>query len=180
MSDNSKYLLTTERLGMRNWQDNDWQSMAAISGDPRVMQHFPSTQSEEHTRSFIERMQQQFNEKGYCYFATELLATQKVIGFIGLSYQDYEASFTPCMDIGWRLSPDVWGQGLATEGAAACLDFGHETLGVKTIHAIATSANKPSIRVMEKIGMHYCGSFQHTLLKDHPDISTCVLYTSVV
>lgn len=178
MNDNSKHLITTKRLGLRDWQDKDIAAMAAISADPKVMQFFPSTQSEEHTKKFIERMQSQFAEKGYCYFAAELLATRKVIGFIGLSYQNYEASFTPCVDIGWRLSPEVWGQGLATEGARACLSYGHEKLGLDTIHAIATAHNIPSIKVMEKIGMQYALTFDHPLLEDYPDLHSCVLYSS--
>ncbi len=50
-------------------------------------------------------------KRGYCYFATDELTSGKFIGFIGLMYQNYEADFTPCVDIGWRLAKKYWGKG---------------------------------------------------------------------
>jgi len=150
--------------------------MAAINADPDVMRHFPAVQSEEETRGFIERNQAMQAERGHCYFAAELRATGEVVGFIGLAYQDYEADFTPCVDIGWRLSPKVWGKGLATEGARACLDFAFNDLRLAEVVAIAVLANTPSIRVMEKIGMKHKGTFMHPALADFPKLKKCVLY----
>ncbi|MEM6772576.1 MAG: GNAT family N-acetyltransferase, partial [Bacteroidota bacterium] len=85
--------------------------------------------------------------------------------------------FTPCTDIGWRLHPDVWGQGLATEGARACLDFAFGELGLDQVVAVAVKQNAPSIRVMEKLGMEYDLEFIHPALVESPRLSRCVLYT---
>ncbi len=170
-------MITTPRLLLRPWQKTDLKAMAEINADARVMEFFPSTQTEEQTKAFIGRQHLQQQERGYCYFAAELKETGRLIGFIGISYQDYDAHFTPCVDIGWRLHPDVWGQGLATEGAKACLDFAFNELKLPKLVAVAVQQNTPSTRVMEKIGMAYDSTFDHPALAHLPDLKTCVLYS---
>jgi len=150
--------------------------MAAVSGNPEVMRYFPGTQDEDYTKAFIGRQHIQFQERGYCFFAAELNATGKVIGFIGLSYLDMEVDFSPCVEIGWRLHPDVWGQGLAPEGARECLRFGFEDLGLTEIYADTPVINLPSQAVMRKIGMTEYSTFNHPGLKDFPEIEACVAY----
>lgn len=169
-------MLTTPRLLLRPWQKTDLPAMAAINAHPEVMHYFPSVQTEEQTKGFIGRQHLQQQERGYCYFAAELRETGQVIGFIGISYQDYEADFTPCVDIGWRLHPDAWGKGFATEGAKVCLAFAREELGLTEIVAVAVKANLPSIKVMERIGMRYHSQFKHPALKAYPALEDCVVY----
>lgn len=152
--------------------------MAAINANPEVMRYFPGTQSEERTLDFIERQRTQQQERGYCYFAAEHREDQRLIGFIGISFQDYEAPYTPAVDIGWRLDPEYWGKGLATEGARACLDFAFGELGLEEIVAVAVAQNVPSLRVMEKIGLTRRGSFDHPVLVDFPHLKTCVWYST--
>jgi RimJ/RimL family protein N-acetyltransferase len=150
--------------------------MAAINADEQVMQHFPSTQNEEQTKGFMGRQHLLQKERGYCFFAAELRATQEIIGFIGLSYVTLEAAFTPCVEIGWRLHPSTWGKGLATEGAMACINFGFNELGLTEIYSYTTFTNLPSMRVMEKIGMERFTTFKHPGLGDYPEIGECVAY----
>jgi len=59
----------------------------------------------------------------------------------------------PAIEIGWRLLPKFWNQGLATEGAKRCLQFAFEELNIGEIYAVTSIHNKPSERVMQKIGM---------------------------
>lgn len=170
------YLFTSERLGFRNWIADDIPAMAALNADPDVMEFFPSTQTMEQTVGFVERMQKLFAARGYCYFPAFRLSDDQFIGFIGMSYQDFEASFTPCTDIGWRLAKAYWGMGYATEGAKRCLQYAFEDLGLKNIKSIASVINVKSTRVMEKIGMQQQLFFQHPKLTDYPQIVDCVCY----
>lgn len=150
--------------------------MSAINANPEVMRYFPATQTETQTAAFIERQQRQQEERGYCYFAAESRSDGCLIGFIGLSYQDYEAPFSPAVDIGWRLHPDYWRKGLATEGARACLDFAFRELKLARVVSVAVLQNTPSFGVMEKIGMQRAEEFDHPALVDHPDIKRCAWY----
>ena len=140
------------------------------------MQFFPSTQTKKQTESFIIKMQNQYVKKGCCYFAINLLETKKCIGFIGLSEQIYESDFTPAIDIGWRLHPNFWNKGYATEGAKRCLEFGFHHLKLEKIIAVAPKINLPSIAVVKKIGMKKVKEFRHPLLLNHPKIENCVLF----
>jgi len=89
------YLFTSARLGFRNWHISDTDAMAEINADPEVMAFFPGIKSKAETARFIERMQAQFAEKGFCYFAVDRLDRQQFIGFIGISEQRFAADFTP-------------------------------------------------------------------------------------
>ena len=93
------YIFTSERLGFRNWKITDVDLLYQINSDKKVMQFFPSIQTKEKTENFIDRMQNQYQEKGFCYFAVEILKTKEFIGFIGLSLQTFETDFTPAIDI---------------------------------------------------------------------------------
>lgn len=169
-------MLTTERLTLRPWQKSDLPAMATVSGHPEVMRYFPDTQDEEHTKAFMGRQHFQFEERGYCFFAAELKITGEVIGFIGLSYLELDVDFAPCVEIGWRLHPQVWGQGLAPEGARECLRFAFEDLKLTEVYAETPVINLPSQAVMRKIGMKEYTTFSHPGLTDFPEIETCVAY----
>jgi RimJ/RimL family protein N-acetyltransferase len=172
------YLFTSERLGFRNWTAKDVDCLFKINTNKKVMRFFPSVLTKQETEKFIERMQQQYAEKGFCYFAVNLLKTSEFIGFIGLSEQKFKSTYTPAIDIGWRLDSKFWHKGYATEGAKRCLAFGFNNLNLKEIIAIAPKINFPSVKVMQKIGMVKIQDFKHPLLGDFSDLETCVLYTS--
>ncbi len=170
------YLFKSERLGFREWQTTDIPQMADINTDPEVMAFFPNTLTRQQTAEFIERMQKQFALKGFCYFAVDNLEDGAFIGFIGLSEQTFEADFTPCTDIGWRLSKRFWGKGYATEGATKCLSYAFAQLKQKKINAIAPKVNLRSEQIMKKIGMKKVGNFIHPLLINNERLEECVLY----
>jgi RimJ/RimL family protein N-acetyltransferase len=176
MTNKKSYLFKSERLGFRQWQSSDLIPFARMNADAEVMEFFPSILSREETESFIQRMQDQFIERGYCYYAVDELASSEFIGFIGLSYKTYLAEFTPCVDIGWRISRAHWNQGYATEGAKRCLDFAFHELGVQKIYAVCPKLNMKSERIMIKIGMTKVGEFKHPFLVNNEHLVDCVLY----
>ena len=170
------YLFTSNRLGFRNWTLQDLPALSEINNDDEVMEFFPSKPSERDTKDFIERMQEQFETKGFCYFAADNLQTKECIGFIGLSEQTYLSEPKSFVDIGWRLHKKYWNLGLATEGALACLDFGFNQLKLKEIYSVASELNKKSEHVMRKIGMQKIRTFLHPKLVGTPHLQSCVFY----
>jgi RimJ/RimL family protein N-acetyltransferase len=170
-----EYIFTSERLGFRNWEPTDLESMSVLNADPYVMQYFPSLQTRQQTAEFIAKMQKQFIEKGFTYFAVDTLAEKEFIGFIGLSIPTFEADFTPCVDMGWRLKRDAWNKGYATEGALRCISFA-QNAGIQQLFAIAPAINTRSEQVMIKSGMRKLKTFDHPNLRDFPHLQACVLY----
>ena len=176
MSKPNKYLFQSERLGFRNWKISDLSDLLSINQDKEVMRFFPSLLDETQSIEFIERMQKQFEKNGFCYFVAEWLATHEFVGMIGLSEQNYEAPFTPYVDIGWRLKPAFWHMGLATEGAKSCLKYGFQDIQLSKIFSVAPVINTPSIHVMKKIGMEWQYNFDHSKLLSDNRLKSCVLY----
>lgn len=175
----AKYLFQSKRLGFRTWNSSDIEKMSRIDTDSQAMEFMPTIKSLQETSAFVTRMQRLFNEKGYCYFAVDVLENSQFVGFIGLAEQTYEADFTPCVDIGWRLDPRCWDRGYATEGAKRCLSFGFEELNLREIYAISPIINIRSINVIEKIGMVKVKEFIHPQLRNNERLRDCVLYQVV-
>lgn len=180
MSFDKQYLFKSERLGFRNWLESDVELMAEINADKKVMEFFPAIASKDQTIGFIDKMKQQFEKKGFCYYAVDKLENNKFIGFIGLSEKTIEAVFTSCIDIGWRLSSSEWNKGYATEGAKRCLDHAAEVLKLEKIVSIAPKINKKSEQVMKKIGMEKVLDFVHPLLTNDERLRDCVLYQIII
>ncbi len=180
MDFDQKYLFKSERLGFRNWLENDVELMCEINADKKVMEFFPGIVSKDQTIEFIEKMQKQFTEQGFCYFAVDKLENNEFIGFIGLSEKSFEAVFTPCIDIGWRLSSEEWNKGYATEGAIRCLEYSNEVLKLEKIVSIAPKINVKSEQVMKKIGMEKVLEFVHPLLINDERLRDCVLYQIMI
>jgi RimJ/RimL family protein N-acetyltransferase len=83
----------------------------------------------------------------------ELKDEAPFIGFIALAEPSFEAHFTPCVEIGWRLAKAYWGRGLAPEGARVVLDYAFDRLGLEEVVSFTAATNTPSRWVMEKLGM---------------------------
>lgn len=172
----TEYIITTERLGLRNWHTSDLAVFTEMSQDPEVMEFFPNLLTEEDCIGFIKRMQNHFQKFGFCYFAVDILETGKFIGFTGMLNQTYESHFTPCVDIGWRLKRSAWGKGYATEAAKSCLNFAINNLNLKKVYSLASVPNINSISIMKKIGMEYHSTFQHPALLNNDFLKDCVVY----
>jgi RimJ/RimL family protein N-acetyltransferase len=170
--------LRTDRLLLRRWRADDREAFAAMNADPRVMEHFPALLSREESDERYERIQAHFQQHGFGLWAVEIPDEAPLVGFIGLGIPRFEAHFTPCVEIGWRLAPEYWGRGLATEGARAALKFGFESLQLPEIVSYTVPANVRSRRVMEKLGMtHDAGDdFDHPLVPSGHPLSRHVLY----
>lgn len=173
MIDN-KLIFQSSRLGFRTWDSSDLDELARMNADTEVMRYFPATQSREQSREFIHKMQQHQAVHGFCYFAVVELESDDFVGFIGACHQVYDAPFTPCVDIGWRLLTPYWGKGYAQEGAKAILDF-LSKFHLDSIYAVAPELNLPSIKVMERIGMTRIGTFHHPALIN-TQLSSCVYF----
>ena len=168
--------LETPRLRLRRWRPEDLEPFAALTADPQVAKYFPSTLSREESVAMFRQIEEHFQNNGYGPWAVELPGQMPFVGFIGLAVVPFEASFTPCVEILWRLSPPWWGKGLATEGARAALAYGFERLGLAEIVAFTVPDNVRSRRVMEKLGMRHTEDFEHPRIEPGHPLRRHVLY----
>jgi len=174
-------MIETERLRLREWREDDWEPFARMNADPRVMEYFPAALTPEETAAAMERGRAHCARHGFGWWAAELKETGAFIGFIGLAVPAFEAHFTPCVEIGWRLAAEYWGRGLATEGARAALRYGFEELRLAEIVSFTTVGNVRSRRVMEKLRMtrNPADDFDHPrIAQGHPQ-RRHVLYRAI-
>lgn len=170
--------LLTDRLLLRRWRPADREPFARLNADPRVMEHFPAPLTRAETDTLLDRIEARLSERGWGLWAAELRSTGAFIGFTGLSVPSFQARFTPCVEIGWRLAAEYWGGGLATEAARAVLHFAFHELKLPEIVSFTTPANLRSRRVMEKLGMTRdpADDFDHPALPEGHPLRRHVLY----
>ena len=145
--------LRTPRLILRPWRDEDVAPFAAMNADPAVMEFFPRPLDRAESEGAVARTRDHFARHGFGLWAVEVPDVADFIGFVGLAVPRFEAHFTPCVEIGWRLACEHWGRGYATEAARAVLDFGFRERTLEEIVSFTIPANLRSRAVMEKIGM---------------------------
>lgn len=145
--------LSTERLRLRQWQASDTETFAQMSSDPRVMEYLLGPVDAAASLALQERIADLITERGWGFWALELKETQQFIGFTGLHIPIPGLPFSPCVEIGWRLAFDYWGQGYAGEAARAALDFGFNALQLDEIVSFTALPNLRSQSLMQKLGM---------------------------
>jgi RimJ/RimL family protein N-acetyltransferase len=166
--------LRTERVMLRDWRDEDLAPFAALNADPRVMAHFPSVLTGEQSDALAGRIREFLSQNGWGLWAAEFEGA--FIGFVGVSRPRFEADFTPCVELGWRLAHHAQGRGLATEAARAVLQFARAELPNESIVSFTVPANLPSRRVMEKLGLVLEREFEHPALPEGHPLRRHVLY----
>ncbi|MFE5587096.1 GNAT family N-acetyltransferase [Kitasatospora sp. NPDC056531] len=148
--------LQTPRLILRRWREEDVAPMAAVNADPEVMRWIRdgSVRDGQQTRDGIRAWENEWESQGFGLFAVEIRSTGELAGFTGLSVPDFLPEVLPAVEVGWRLGRSHWGQGLATEAAAAAVRFGFQERGLSRIVSITQVGNDASERIMTKLGMH--------------------------
>ncbi len=149
-----------------------------MNADPRVAEYLPTPLSRGESEAFVTRVEAHFKKHGFGLWAVEVLENHRLAGYVGLMRPRFEAHFTPCVEVGWRLAVEHWGKGYATEGARAAIAYGFDVIGLREILSWTVPANMRSRRVMEKLGMTRdpADDFDHPLLPEGHPLRRHVLY----
>jgi ribosomal-protein-alanine N-acetyltransferase len=167
----------TQRLIFRDWNEQDLIKFRVMNKDTRVMKYFTKTLTDEETDEFYNIIQDEFKNYGYGLYAVETRHDNNFIGFIGFHWANFNSQFTPCIEIGWRLKYEAWGNGYATEGAKSCLKYGFDTLGFNKINSFTSEINLTSENVMKKVGMVKVMEFEHPNIIENNPLRKHVLYS---
>jgi ribosomal-protein-alanine N-acetyltransferase len=164
-------VITTPRLNLRPWRGSDLEAFVELSADPRVMEFFPKLLDRVECEAVALRVAAHFERHGFGLWAVEVPGVAGFIGFAGLDIPKFQAHFTPCVEVGWRLAFDHWGKGYATEAAQAALDFAFDELRLEQVVSMTVEPNRRSWRLMERLGMTRSpqDDFDHpNLVEGHP------------
>ena len=164
-------MIATDRLVLRPAVDADRDAIADLNAHPKVGAWLGGVRSRAESDAFVDRVQAHEAEHGFGFWAVERKADARVIGMTGVWWVPPEMAMPDTVEIGWRLHPDAWGQGYATEAARAALAYGFEVLKLPEIIAFTARTNLASQAVMRRIGMGRdpARDFDHPgLAEDHP------------
>lgn len=172
--------LKTDRLIIRNWLPRDADLFFRINSDPQVMAFFPFRRDRAATDEMLEQVRRKIDRKGYGFMAVENRKSGACIGFVGLQEIDVEPALpAETIEIGWRLAPEFWGKGYASEAAREVLRFGFQDLQKNEIVSFAVWNNDRSTAVMRRLGMRHdpAGDFDHPRVPDtHAHLKRHVLF----
>jgi len=169
--------LTTERLRLRQWKQEDFPAFARLNADPEVMKYYPDILSEEESNDMAQRFEALIEYKGWGFWVVERLDEEKFMGFVGLHEPTYDLPVTPCVEIGWRIARKYWGHGYASEAAKISLAVAFKTLNLPEVYSFTSVSNKKSQAVMERMGMiNMESNFEHPMIPDNSPLREHVLY----
>jgi [ribosomal protein S5]-alanine N-acetyltransferase len=144
-------ILDTPRLILRELSPYDTDALGGVLSDPESMRFYPAPLDRPGVEEWIARNLRRYARDGHGLWAMVLKESGDLIGDCGLTVQPVDT--TDEIEIGYHIRRDYWGQGLATEAACACRDYGFARLPVDHIISIIHPENLPSRRVAEKNGM---------------------------
>ncbi len=148
-------VLTTERLLLRPFAEDDFDAVHAYGSDPEVVRYMPwGPNTPDDTRDFIRRMTAaaEADPRREYEFAVVLRESTTLIGGCGICVNERDEE-SGCAEMGYAYHRDAWGRGYATEAARRVAQFGFEELRLHRICAYCDVPNVASARVLEKIGM---------------------------
>ncbi len=150
-----KVIIETKRLLLREFTADDTHLILQLNEDPEVTRytHDPIRNYEQANEVLTGSILPQYALYNHGRWAAHLKTDLSFIGWCGLKFRA-ELMET---DLGYRFMKQYWGQGYATEAAAACLRYGFEKLHIQEIIGRTEPENSASVRVLKKCGMEYIG-----------------------
>ena len=143
--------METERLVLREFVLSDADALALVLSDLETMKYYPAPIDQKGIQQWIERNLRRYAEDGVGLWAMVLKSSGEMIGDCGIIRQHVEGEHL--YEIGYHVRRDLWEQGLATEAAIACREWGFANLNVDHLISLIRPEHVPSRRVAERNGM---------------------------
>ncbi|MBR5649245.1 GNAT family N-acetyltransferase [Pseudobutyrivibrio sp.] len=163
-------ILETERLYLREMNNDDFEALYKVLADRDIMQHYPYTFDEKRVSDWIERNMNRYRENGFGLWAVCLKDTGEMIGDCGLTLQNIEGEMLP--EIGYHIRADYQRKGYAKEAAAAVRDWAFANTDYPALYSYCKYTNVGSYKTAESIGMHF--------EKEYPDSENKITHVSVI
>jgi RimJ/RimL family protein N-acetyltransferase len=146
-------ILTTDRLTLRGWREDDLAPYAAITADPDVMRFMGGPVGADDAWRQIALFTGHWELRGHGFWVVEREGA--MIGRVGL----WRPHGWPGLEVGWLLAREAWGYGYATEAARASVEHAWRTTGVPRLISLIAPENHASARVAQRLGMQAEGNW---------------------
>lgn len=144
-------VLETERLILREMDQNDYDALYAVLADSDIMEHYPYTFDEARVRSWIARNIERYQTDGFGLWAVVLKETGEMIGDCGITMQLIHGTMQP--EVGYHIRADQQRKGYASEAAAGCIRWAFANHDFPAVYSYMKYTNIPSQRTAMKNGM---------------------------
>ena len=142
-------ITTTNRLIVAKLDSCDTDLLYQLTSNHQVMEYFPKVLNYEETVKMINKILAQYDQYGYCFWKL-ILGNDKFIGIAGLLHQEIEGNIET--ELSYRIVPDFWNQGYATEAVQACKEYAETVLNKQRLISIIHPENIASKCVAKKLG----------------------------
>ena len=142
-------IIETERLFLREMDENDFDALYEVLADADIMQHYPYTFDENRVRNWIQRNIERYRIFGFGLWAVCLKETGEMIGDCGLTMQFINGEIKP--EIGYHIGADKQRNGYAKEAAIAVRDWTFNNTPFQIVYSYMKYTNEPS----EKTAISY-------------------------
>jgi RimJ/RimL family protein N-acetyltransferase len=168
----------TQRLRLRDWDDEDEFRFFEVMNRPEVMSYLGGVQLPCEWRAAYQRVRGFSRDFGHTFWIVEDRASGEIQGFCGIKRVNAPGAgeLTGKHEIGWRLRPEVWGQGLAKEAAIAALDLAFGRFAAPHVIAMTVPPNTASWGLMERLGMTRRQDLDFTDGRFGPELNPSVVY----
>lgn len=156
------FYFETERLILRDFHKSDAEDLFEIDSNPEVHKYLGNNPVKhiDQIREVINSVQMQYQQNGIGRWAVVEKNSGKFIGWSGLKFiQDMKNNHINFYDVGYRLHPDYWGKGYATESGRASLKFGFEVLDLTEVWGSCHEENIASRKSLEKCGLRFIDQY---------------------
>ncbi|MBO0663324.1 GNAT family N-acetyltransferase [Jiella sp. CQZ9-1] len=171
--------IETTRTRLRRWRDEDRAAFHRLNSDETVMRFFPFRRSRAESDAFLDGLNARLDQDGVSFLALDVDGGDAAVGIVGMAVLDPIMPCAPGIEIGWRLLPEVWGQGYATEAAEGCLHRAFTNPGAcDDIVSFCVDGNAASEAVMLRLGFSREADFDHPKVDPatHPHLVRHRLY----
>lgn len=151
-------ILETERLILREMDQNDYDALYAVLADSDIMKHYPYTFDEARVRKWIARNMERYEKDGFGLWAVVLKETGEMIGDCGISMQQIHGPWLP--EIGYHIRADHQRKGYASEASAACIRYAFENYDFPAVYSYMKYTNIPSQKTAMKNGMRFIVEYE--------------------
>lgn len=175
----AEVILETERLVLRREMPGDYEAWLEHLNTPQVTAFLGGPRTPEEVAAKFEKMARGWAEHGFSFMMVTLRESDAFVGTCGIGHIDTDAApdeLRGAVQIGWTFRADQWGKGLAIEAARSVMDFAFGKAGLETVYSQTSERNRPSWRVMEKLGMERRADLDYSDPAYPPEDNPTVIY----
>jgi RimJ/RimL family protein N-acetyltransferase len=145
-----KVITETARLIIAEIDKNDAELLLQLNSNRQVMRFFPKILNYNENYRMIEKILDQYKKYGYSFWKLLLRKGEVFVGIAGLLHQEIDGNVET--EISYRIMPEYWNCGFASEAAQACKDHAEKKLRKKRLISLIHPENVASKCVAEKLG----------------------------